>query len=82
MQDAVLDYSLLSAVTLLGKVNLQLESLKDCSNTRLAEILRVKSADLRSAVEKALGECWDSLVQINATSSSISFQRETSRKYY
>ena len=81
VQNAALDYRLVDAVTLLKEAELQLGSLKACRNTRLAGLLKAKIEDLRTTVGNALGECWESIIQVDFKNSLISIQRESNRKY-
>ncbi|KAL9118319.1 MAG: hypothetical protein Q9187_005137 [Circinaria calcarea] len=79
VQGATVDYRLLDAVSLLQEAERQLASTRAGRNTRPAELLGKKIADLRVAVEKTLTDSWDSIIHIDATSSLISIQHETKR---
>ena len=80
VQGAILDYRLLDAVALFQVAERQLGSIQVGRNTRPAELLGAKIADSRIALEKALTECWDSIIHIDATNSMISIQNEADRK--
>ena len=71
-QDAMLGGGLLDAVTLLQNTEENLETLQVCRNTRIAELIRARSADLRAECQSALTEHWDSTIQLDSVSSKIS----------
>lgn len=80
VQGVTLDCRLLDAVSSLQEAERQLGSVQAGRNTRPAELLGAKIADSRVAVEKALTECWESIIHIDTTNSTISIQNEAERR--
>ena len=73
-QAAILRGDLLDAVSLLQNTEHNLETLQVCRKTRIAELIRTRSADLRTGCQTALTAQWESTIQPRPASSKISIR--------
>ena len=76
IQEEILGNRLLDAARWLDQGDVELSSLQDCENSRVAGLIRTRMVDLRQDVVTNTRKCWSNLVCANAATSTVTIKQQ------